>query len=74
MKFKKEYTNITKAFMDYSKSCPCEENNNCNSSCPFYPFIQAFDLTCVAFCINYPKAAANIMELEIIEEEKDENS
>ena len=69
LKFKKEYDNILKAFLDYP--APCVEKDECEKSCPFYPFQEIFDITCAGFCKEYPKEAAKIMGLEIEEESED---
>lgn len=70
LKFKKEYDNIVKAFLDYPT--PCKEKDECDKICPFYPFQEIFDVSCAGFCIDFPKQAAKIMGLKIIEESEDE--
>lgn len=60
------------AFLDYSRILPCVKNKPCEESCPFYPFSRAFDISCAGFCVDYPKAAAYIMGLEIVEESEKE--
>lgn len=71
MKFKKEYTNIMEAFLDYHRVLPCVKGGACDTQCPFYSFQQAFDISCAGFCSEYPVPAARIMNLEIVEDESE---
>lgn len=69
LKFKKEYDNILKAFLDCP--APCVEKDEYEKSCPFYPFQEIFDITCAGFCKEHPKEAAKIMGLAILEESEE---
>lgn len=69
MKFKKIYDNIIPAFLD--SDLPCHNGDGCSENCQFFPFMNAFDLSCAGFCANHPEAAAKILGVEIIDDENE---
>lgn len=74
MKCKKTYDSVLMALWDCKP--PCHTKKECSENCPFFPYLKTvdlFDLSCAGFYVDYPKQAAKILSVEIIEEDNDEN-